>query len=108
MGNFGAVAIEPVKVIPEVGLETRELQELALVACLHSILKEFIVMLVIHCIVISSWLAFKSLKFGMGVKYFAVRAGAFWFCSAVPIRTWCIDPQVSHTCFSHRRSLFCW
>ncbi len=53
MGNFGEVALKPIKVIPEVGLETWELQDLALVACLHSVLKEFIVMLVIHCIVIS-------------------------------------------------------
>ncbi len=64
MGNFGAVAIEPVKVIPEVGLEAWELKELALVACLHSVLKEFVIVLVIHwLIVVTSWLALKSVFF---------------------------------------------
>ncbi len=63
MGNFGVVAIEPVKVIPEVGLETWELQELVLVACLLRVLKEFIVMLVIRLLmVVISWLAFKSVN----------------------------------------------
>ena len=48
VGYLGVVAIEPVKVIPKVGLETWELQELTLVACCQCVLKEVIVMQVIH------------------------------------------------------------
>ena len=44
MCYLGAVAIEPVKVVPEVGLDTWELQELAFVACSQCVLKEIIVM----------------------------------------------------------------
>ena len=74
VGNSGVVAIEPVKVILEVLLEAGELEELALVACLLGVLKEFIVMLVHWLIVVTRWLAFKSVNLCLrvGLKIYKV------------------------------------